>query len=530
MSERYPMVPTPDGVPAFDYRAPSPLLQRGIARLEALTAAHQSPVEFLWIFELSEVGELGKTELAGDVMLIGADVGIFALDRISGELRWSIDPPEAGCFNPDDCFHVATDLVLVQKAGIVTAYDVATGEESWSFDVSSSGGLRRSWMGSGPIYDHMELVGLDADVAFHVLDAATGEETCAYWCQHSSSRALGDLLYIIDHNTYVLALDPRKNEVIWKSYIAHGLPILSSLEVHDGIILVMSGTTRWKESKWPTLEDDHIIRAFDGRTGEQLWQAKPAWKAYAVEVPTVEKTMVYLRTAWGEVSALDLQTGKEQWRLQSKHTRPQFTPAGGLVYVNDEDQRLIALDVKSGEERWRFQSPHSSPGFVAIHGDVAYINTAAALYALDVADGSERWQFSFECPEFGSDLIVTINEDGDTAYIASPPHFNSHKHDDGTVCDVGTVYAVDTTTGQLKWKIYGFDTITSIQSMGRYVCVVWQTMAVAFREPTPTELPSPNQPTSFLILEEYEKCMESIRTHLVKKGGYHFKNRIFRLS
>jgi outer membrane protein assembly factor BamB len=451
------VVPAPDGVPAFDYRAPSPLLQRGVKRLATLNGAHAAPLEFLWIFEPAEDCWLGVAEIVGDVMVLGSEYGILGLDRTSGEIRWSVDPPDGVWFDPDDCFHVAEGLVLVASGDEVTAYDAATGSTMWTYDASRSGGLRYDV----PIQSHGNLIGVRTGWSFNVLDVSTGQETCSYLCQHQSSL-LHDLLYILDHNTTIKAMNPRTGKLLWKTDINDGWPLPSRLEVHDGIVLVMSGTTLHEEPEVLDLPDDHVINAFDGQTGKRLWQVKPAWRRSIVESPTVYDSMACVNTAWGQINALDLQTGRERWMIQTNREWPWIMSAGGLFHMEDETRTLIVLDALSGMERWRFQSPTGSPTVVATQGGIAYIGTGSALYALNELDGIELWRLPFECPDFAKGLYVTITEDGDTAYIASHTGLYWDKHDGETGCDVGTVYAVETRTGQLKWKIDGFDTTVSI--------------------------------------------------------------------
>lgn len=134
MTTHYPAIPTPDGLPAFDYRIPSPLLQRGIARLAEITEASDDPLELRWTFKPETMSGIEVMQMVGEVMLIGASLGIFALDNFSGEIRWSIDPLEDQIFAGDDCFHVADGIIAARTAGVLAAFDATSGKELWSFD------------------------------------------------------------------------------------------------------------------------------------------------------------------------------------------------------------------------------------------------------------------------------------------------------------------------------------------------------------------------------------------------------------
>jgi hypothetical protein len=102
-------------------------------------------------------------------------------------------------------------------------------------------------------------------------------------------------------------------------------------------------------------------------TGKELWRGPaPLLRAEVV----VEGGIAYLQVAPGEIQAVDVATGRVQWRLPIATDR---VPCGGAPVVRDgtvylktnlpvmaPDRRLstyhvMALDARTGEERWRYR-------------------------------------------------------------------------------------------------------------------------------------------------------------------------------
>jgi alcohol dehydrogenase (cytochrome c) len=69
---------------------------------------------------------------------------------------------------------------------------------------------------------------------------------------------------------------------------------------------------------------------------------------------------------WGEVEAIDVNTGKEVWRFPS--TLPwndgMLATAGGLVFSGSADGYLYAFDAKTGDVKWK--SPQMSSGIIGV--------------------------------------------------------------------------------------------------------------------------------------------------------------------
>jgi alcohol dehydrogenase (cytochrome c) len=69
---------------------------------------------------------------------------------------------------------------------------------------------------------------------------------------------------------------------------------------------------------------------------------------------------------WGEVQAIDLNTGKQVWHFDSKlpWNDGMLSTAGGLVFSGSADGYLYAFDAKTGDVKWK--SPQMSSGVIGV--------------------------------------------------------------------------------------------------------------------------------------------------------------------
>jgi len=129
------------------------------------------------------------------------------------------------------------------------------------------------------------------------------------------------------------------------------------------------------------------------------------------------------------------------------------TSAGGLVFFGGDDGRVRALDSASGELRWEFATPSPIKYPPTIWQDRAYFGCGDGYaYALEAATGRLLWRFRGAPVErhihaYGS-LSSTwpvqsgVLIDNGIAYFAA-----------GIIDYDGTyVYALDATTGEIRWQ------------------------------------------------------------------------------
>jgi outer membrane protein assembly factor BamB len=173
-----------------------------------------------------------------------------------------------------------------------------------------------------------------------------------------------------------------------------------------------------------------------------------------------DRVVIHTRESNQEiVRALDLQTGKEQWRNQyaapyTVHPAarghgpgPKSTPtaAGGRVFTFGIGGILSAFDLASGTLLWRQLAPTAPPEFGTamspiVDGQHVIVHLGAfdkgVLTAFEAATGAVRWRWTGDGPGYASPVIAEI---GGTRQLVTQSE--------------NAVIAVDAANGQLLWQI-----------------------------------------------------------------------------
>ncbi len=138
----------------------------------------------------------------------------------------------------------------------------------------------------------------------------------------------------------IRALDPADGTVRWQATAG---PVASAPAVAPGLVLFADGIGVHSAA----------VRALDARTGQERWRAELAgWFDDELE-PVVDGSRLYIFDGMGAVTALDLASGKVQWREETG--RPLVS--GRLVLTKDAvvfpsyDDELMVLDRATGRLR-----------------------------------------------------------------------------------------------------------------------------------------------------------------------------------
>jgi len=167
--------------------------------------------------------------------------------------------------------------------------------------------------------------------------------------------------------------------------------------------------------------------------GSLIWQ-----RAAAIQtgVPMVSDTQVVLGDGH-EIVALDLASGKEQWRHAGVlDTLTSYAPvqSGTTILAAPGDGRLYALDAVSGRLLWQRDGREDWQYLrqLRVHGDILVGGSyKEKLFAISIADGRELWQFNA-----GNFINSHLVAEG-SAYLWSP---------------TGFIYAIDAVTGMIRWR------------------------------------------------------------------------------
>ncbi|WGP11985.1 PQQ-binding-like beta-propeller repeat protein [Streptomyces sp. SH5] len=247
----------------------------------------------------------------------------------------------------------------------------------------------------------------------------------------------------------------RMSNDVWGTPVVSGdLLYVTSFEVHA--LDVGNGRRQFKtrDVAWAMAVEGGRIHASDGpslyaldaTTGAEQWRlSTDAW-VYALKA---DRGTVLTATRGGGVQGWEASSGEKLWEVTGAQTDFETAEAGpvihdGTVYVW-QDARLRALDARTGLERWSYPiGDAASCGGVPVRVTPAtdgYVYIAAGTRVLAVETGSGRVRWHFEAP----------------AVFLSPPAFAPGPAVTGGgvyLADyLGTVYALDATTGKDRWRI-----------------------------------------------------------------------------
>ena len=180
-----------------------------------------------------------------------------------------------------------------------------------------------------------------------------------------------------------------------------------------------------------------------------------------VSSPVYSDKVLYFGGDDGNVYAIDAESGRQIWKRTTGGPVPT-TPAvaDGILYVGSYDGKFYALDAHTGELKWKFRTEGerrfeakgihgflpktqtiadpfdvflSSP--VVAQGAVYFGSGDGNLYAVDSTTGEERWKFKTGDVVHSSPAIAN----GVLFFGSWDSYF----------------YAVDAATGKEKWRFHG---------------------------------------------------------------------------
>jgi outer membrane protein assembly factor BamB len=117
-------------------------------------------------------------------------------------------------------------------------------------------------------------------------------------------------------------------------------------------------------------------------------------------VPAFVGDQVYVADRKGRVFALNAETGKERWEVNTRARISAGVDVGeGLVVAGTSDGEVLALGMDDGAERWRVRVPSEVLAVPRIEAGVVVVQTAdGTLTGLNAGNGERRWAFDRSMP------------------------------------------------------------------------------------------------------------------------------------
>jgi outer membrane protein assembly factor BamB len=329
------------------------------------------------------LGNAVGVTVVGDTAYAESDSGfVYALDAVTGKLRWRAGVDNAAMGNP-----------------IVVDGRVCVGSGDTGFDFSE---VVKAMTGEA---DSM-VRGLSW-AAVYAFDAKDGKQLWRFPTlgEDMPSQCYSDgTLFFANGDGHFYALDPATGKPRWITRTG-GFDSMSSCLVYDG--KVIAGFT-----------DPNNLVAVDAKTGAIVWRAQyPAVantgmgdnsptleqkdnQVIQVAVADAENSDQHGETVNLTVLAIDPASGKVRWsRLLGRGPIPPAYKASvamthdGVIYVSDiATNTLFALSGNDGSVRWESAIPHPGPnglgrGAVTYHEGIIYQATGRYIYAWDAQTG-----------------------------------------------------------------------------------------------------------------------------------------------
>jgi outer membrane protein assembly factor BamB len=197
------------------------------------------------------------------------------------------------------------------------------------------------------------------------------------------------------YNDVVYKLSGRDGSVIWKF-------ALKQAYKPDRIIGSYLQLNVVNNVVYAALE--YGIYALRARDGKEIWHYSPhlspaelAQDHGRIGEIFIDKSLMYIQLARGDMAALDLRDGSLKWSHLSFPNGGSFSPSDDTLYASEVSRTgvpiLHAIDGMTGKERWHFErqliSTSLSPTFIF---DGIVYSSGNPLYALDARTGKKIWE------------------------------------------------------------------------------------------------------------------------------------------
>ena len=198
--------------------------------------------------------------------------------------------------------------------------------------------------------------------------------------------------------------------------------------------------------------------------------------------PVIAGSTVFVASTEGELIALSLDKGKEQWRYSAKNVflaSPSFR--NGRIYIGDRKGWVHCVNAANGQAIWGFPSNQIIDKAVNFDGDrVLFTNEDGLLYCLDAKNGKEIWRYQSKAEDKNEQplecfptvvgrfvllggcngylIVIDLDTGKEVRSIELDDSTGSAAANDGKLAFLGTVgktvWAIDYTTGRVAWEYH----------------------------------------------------------------------------
>lgn len=308
--------------------------------------------------------------IVNDVLYIGSNNGIHAIDAKSGKKIWT---------TPINGFVKAVPAVVDGTLYIgpddkrFYAIDTKDGSIKWTFKNSIDG-----YLSSPVVVNNLVYVG-SKDGNLYAINIKTGEQAWIYSTGRdidSSPAVVDGTVYFGNDDSNVFALDAISGSKKW-SYDTGSSPVKSSPAVSNGIVYIGSNNGN--------------IFALNAGNGVVKWTYTTGNNVETS--PSIKNGIVFAGSKDGYFYALDSETGKLIWKFQTAGFvySSSAVISNDVVYFGSRNNMMYALDAKTGERLLRNSTGTNDKDDItnpAISGDTLYFATHSGLISAFTSEGT----------------------------------------------------------------------------------------------------------------------------------------------
>jgi len=338
----------------------------------------------------------GTTIIAGNSSNRG---GLFAVDTVTGKLKWTFLPAGTASGNPfvATAAAVSGGVAIVPMGNTLVAVTIATGREAWRGPKTAQSARVAADNGVAFV--------LGEDANFHAFDAATGREK---WTEPFPARgsceslpiARGGSVFVsrnVDNYRHLVALDANTGQERWRYPAAPVGNVGLCAEQ-----AVVSGDTLFAVS-------DQKLYAISLATGREVWapvevRAPMDGRERAVGLTgLVDAGDVLVGVTPVSVMAFDKATGKLAWQLpgQFRQNSPSTAVAGGVLYVQGHPGAKPAAEVQDRIVYQGGKPVEQTPALPGGHLNAIDLATRTVLWTFSRPTAEANWPFGYVVPVNG---------------------------------------------------------------------------------------------------------------------------------
>lgn len=327
--------------------------------------------KILWEIGLNG-GILHAPSVSQKYLYIGDNSGcVYQLDQETGKKNWQFKTGGPVVGTP---VYVNGKVYVGSGDGTVYALKATNGQKVWEF--TTNGAIIAS-----PVVSGNKVFLGSSDFVFYALDANTGKLVWNFATGNTiaSSAAIGtDTIYFGSWDNNFYALDISTGEEKWRKQLGSQVyyaPAGSGPLFYQGKVFISTPAGK--------------VYAFDGKTGEQLWEVSAA---SGLSSPTVLSGAVIYSTTSGSLYALDPETGENVWQYDSRLSGYRSWPIlqGGDFILNGHKGKIMSINTTENPVNWSINLGETyllSNG--TVNGNRLFIGTlAGTIIALETSEVS----------------------------------------------------------------------------------------------------------------------------------------------